>query len=500
MKKHLGTLRDSVNALRRAWVEALPALVIPGSDAQAAVGSMSDAGLVRVMDAASFVVRTAIALQTVIAAEIGRRSAKELGHDGLAARHGFGSPEALLAQSAGTSRSDAAKLVSVGDATRERESFTGERMPSRHPHVHAALHAGVLSVAAAAMITGMLDRVAVRADAEALDAAENRLVANAAEFSIEMLARLVKREEAYLDPDGVRPREDELRDARSCSVIEDASGAIVLRGRFDPVSGALIKQAIDAVVSTELRRARDAFGSGSTCSCSADMPPEACTCHDPAIAENRSMTQMRADALTDLLRHALGCRETVISESQTLVVRMDVVDLRNPDSVGTATIDGIDTPISAESARSIAATAGIIPLVLGGASVPLDLGRTQRLFTRAQKLALAERDGGCAFPNCSRPPGFTEAHHVRWWDRDAGPTDLDNGVLLCSQHHHLLHREEWVIRIVDGHTWFIPPAHIDVDQRPRPGNSLRRELGCGSPGGGDSGVPVRADVGGGIAA
>ncbi|MET0725051.1 MAG: HNH endonuclease signature motif containing protein, partial [Leifsonia sp.] len=130
----------------------------------------------------------------------------------------------------------------------------------------------------------------------------------------------------------------------------------------------------------------------------------------------------------------------------------------------------------AASARCIAASAGIIPLVLGGDSATLDLGLSQRLFTKLQKLALADRDGGCAHPGCTRPPSFCEAHHVRWWDRDAGPTDVANGVLLCSYHHHLLHREGWAIHVVDNRTWFIPPAHIDSEQRPRPGNNTRRVL------------------------
>jgi 5-methylcytosine-specific restriction protein A len=71
---------------------------------------------------------------------------------------------------------------------------------------------------------------------------------------------------------------------------------------------------------------------------------------------------------------------------------------------------------------------------------------------------------------------LTEAHHIDWWDRDLGPTNLSNGVLLCCYNHHLLHRAQWVIRVRDGRVWFIPPPHIDPQQRPRPGNTLRRAL------------------------
>ena len=93
--------------------------------------------------------------------------------------------------------------------------------------------------------------------------------------------------------------------------------------------------------------------------------------------------------------------------------------------------------------------AQLIPVVLGGASEVLDLGRSRRLFTKAQRLALAERDDGCAWPGCPHPPSYTEAHHIRWWEAHAGPTDLRNGVLLCSSHHHRVHHDDWDIAVRD---------------------------------------------------
>ncbi len=95
-------------------------------------------------------------------------------------------------------------------------------------------------------------------------------------------------------------------------------------------------------------------------------------------------------------------------------------------------------PISAGKARRLACTHGIIPAILNSDSVPLDLGRTQRFFTPAQRLALALRDGGCAFPGCDRPPSDCEAHHAKEPWHQGGRTDLADGVLLCPHHHHLV--------------------------------------------------------------
>ncbi|MFF1634744.1 DUF222 domain-containing protein [Leifsonia sp. NPDC058248] len=158
----------------------------------------------------------------------------------------------------------------------------------------------------------------------------------------------------------------------------------------------------------------------------------------------------------------------------TVVVRIDWEALRS--GRGTGEIDGVRSPVSAGTVRRMAADASMIPVVLGGGSEVLDLGRARRLFSRAQRIALAERDGGCAWPGCPHPPSYTEAHHIRWWDAHTGPTDLTNGVLLCGAHHHRIHDDGWEIRMVDGLPAFIPPAHVDPHRRPRIGVRLRLRL------------------------
>ena len=80
-----------------------------------------------------------------------------------------------------------------------------------------------------------------------------------------------------------------------------------------------------------------------------------------------------------------------------------------------------------------------LPAALGGVpSQPLEVGRTSRVVTPAQRSALAVRDGGCSFPDCDRPLAWCEAHHVWHWAA-GGPTDLENLVLLCRAHHRAVH-------------------------------------------------------------
>jgi hypothetical protein len=124
--------------------------------------------------------------------------------------------------------------------------------------------------------------------------------------------------------------------------------------------------------------------------------------------------------------------------------------------------------------RKLACDAQVIPALLGSDGQPLDLGRSTRTFTAAQRRALGLRDGpGCAFPGCDRPIAWCDAHHIVHWS-DGGHTDLTNGVLLCAHHHTLIHHGDWTVRITAcGRPEFLPPTWIDPQRRPRR-NHLRR--------------------------
>jgi hypothetical protein len=99
-----------------------------------------------------------------------------------------------------------------------------------------------------------------------------------------------------------------------------------------------------------------------------------------------------------------------------------------------------------------------LPPTLGGApSQPLDLGRTSRVVSAAQRTALAVRDGGCGFPDCDRPLAWCEAHHLQHW-LHGGPTDLANLALVCRAHHRAVHEGGWQLtRGPDGRLTTTPP-------------------------------------------
>jgi hypothetical protein len=78
---------------------------------------------------------------------------------------------------------------------------------------------------------------------------------------------------------------------------------------------------------------------------------------------------------------------------------------------------------------------------------PLDLGRTARLASAKQKIALTSLYDSCAFPGCDVPVRWCPFHHVAWWDRDGGPSDLANFRPLCRRHHSLVHEGHWKLEL-----------------------------------------------------
>ena len=113
--------------------------------------------------------------------------------------------------------------------------------------------------------------------------------------------------------------------------------------------------------------------------------------------------------------------------------------------------------LSSEVVRRLLCDADVRRLVPDGEGAVVDFGRRRRLFSPAQRKAMAGRDGRCIFPGCDRPPGWCQGHHKQAF-KDGGGTDLANGGLLCGRHHYLCHEGGWKL-VRDGpRIRAIPPA------------------------------------------
>ncbi|HEV7722268.1 MAG TPA: HNH endonuclease signature motif containing protein, partial [Iamia sp.] len=136
------------------------------------------------------------------------------------------------------------------------------------------------------------------------------------------------------------------------------------------------------------------------------------------------------------------------------------------------------SPIHPRTMRRLLCGADVHRLVVGADSEVLDAGKDIRLANRAQRRALGFRHAGhCAFPGCSAPIDWCEAHHIAEWDpdptTDRGGTDMANLVPLCRFHHHKVHE--------GGFTLVLEPnGHVEVTRPDRcritPARPWRRPL------------------------
>lgn len=97
---------------------------------------------------------------------------------------------------------------------------------------------------------------------------------------------------------------------------------------------------------------------------------------------------------------------------------------------------------------------------------PPNIGRRSRTIPPPMRRALKARDGGCRFLGCTNHK-FVYGHHIIHWS-DGGETSLENLVLLCRYHHHLVHEGGFDCkRSKDGEIWFEDGKSRRLDAFPK---------------------------------
>jgi hypothetical protein len=163
---------------------------------------------------------------------------------------------------------------------------------------------------------------------------------------------------------------------------------------------------------------------------------------DPSIAVPSRAT-LRALAFAELCRRGLASDLESSRPPET-----EAVIVLHPDDPYDQARDLDGRRLTRSTTRSLRCAAGLVATLIDSLGVPLAMGRTIRTANRAQRQALALRDGGCIFPGCGAPVRWCDAHHLIEWDR-GGATDTDNLALLCRRHHGIVHRSGWTATIDD---------------------------------------------------
>ncbi|MDQ0279322.1 hypothetical protein QO003_003625 [Arthrobacter silviterrae] len=186
---------------------------------------------------------------------------------------------------------------------------------------------------------------------------------------------------------------------------------------------------------------------------------------NPVVADRRTRAQRLLDGMIDCIR--LAARTSKLPANGGLKPQLFITtteeDLQRKTKDGRP--GGIAfLPYSGPQPLGLFSTelcdADVTTLLLGNGQEILNVGRTQRFFTKAQRKILIARDKGCSFPHCTRPAYWCDAHHVNPWV-DGGETNVDVGCLLCVEHHHAVHQGHWSVEMILGTPWYTPSYKLD---------------------------------------
>jgi hypothetical protein len=124
--------------------------------------------------------------------------------------------------------------------------------------------------------------------------------------------------------------------------------------------------------------------------------------------------------------------------------------------------------LSTQTVQRLACDATLILAVDDDVGHTMYEGRAHRYPTETQRREIVRRDRHCRFPGCANST-FVNPHHVNWWIRDKGTTDLPNLALLCEHHHHRVHSKQWTMSgNANGELTFVGPSGRVMTSRPSP--------------------------------
>ncbi|SJM49891.1 HNH endonuclease signature motif containing protein [Agrococcus casei] len=331
----------------------------------------------------------------------------------------YSSTATLLQHEVGFAKGQADAYVRLGKLLQHRE----------YPVLAAAIEAGTISSQQAIIITREFDRQRNHYDAEFIAVADRSAVSfaegqnSSQPWSPEDLRDSIRGWFAQHDPEQVELHTEQQHARRLCKAWAQEDGMISVIAVLSATDGAAVMQFLDANASPRTRLSA----------------PDG----DPEI-DMRTREQKMADAFVQAFTTAAKSKHTSTQggAAPTLLVTVPMSEI-NKHANGTPALARVSrtqefVPV-AEVSRIICDGAVQAAITDDSGNV-LKLGRSQRLFSPTQRKALNVAYPTCATDGCGIPAVWAEAHHIKHWSR-GGRTDLDNGVNLCSFHHHQVHLE-----------------------------------------------------------
>ncbi|MEV6768455.1 DUF222 domain-containing protein [Nocardia sp. NPDC051030] len=375
--------------------------------------------------------------------------------------------EALrLAHGDAYARVKAAKLLGVW------HDMSGNDLEPPLPRTAQGQRNGEISVEHARAIAKVMDDLPHGVPMKAREQAEHLLAEHACGGSPDDLPRIREQLVAHLDPDGTLTDDIDRQRRRGVTISRQGvdgmsaiTGALTptLRALFDPILAKLARPGMCNPADPESPWAADD-------SVIREVVDAA------AARDTRTPAQRNHDALLAFLRPELGPAKLGSHRGLPVAVifTMSVTELEQAAGVVT-TASGGTVPIP--EALKLAEHARPFLALFDHAGMPLHLGRSHRLASPAQRLALIAAERGCTRPGCNAPATLAAVHHITEYAK-GGNTDISNLTLACDHCHALVHDGPggWKTVVLGndsefpGRTGWIAPPHIDPRGTPRVNN------------------------------
>ncbi|MBI5337473.1 MAG: DUF222 domain-containing protein [Mycolicibacterium rufum] len=353
------------------------------------------------------------------------------------------------------STSEAHRRLTDAALLAPRQPVTGPPLP---PVLHAtavAQELGLINAEHVEVIRKSVDKLPGFVDTTTREQFEVDLVRDAVGAGPSAVKDAADQRLFLLDQDGPAPDEHERARTRGVIKHQQRRDAMTdLAARLTPEAWAVWEVLFAKYAAPGMCNPDDAEP------CTAGTPTQAQIDND-----HRSLAQRQHDALLAVGRIALMSGEVgqLNGLPVSVIIRTTLQDLESRAGIG-VTGGGTRMPI-----RDVIRMAGhanhylaVFDRATGSA---LDLFRTRRVASRAQRIMLIARDGGCTKPCCTVGAYGAQAHHATTDWAKGGDTNINDLGLACPPDNRAVKEGGWSTAMNGRHeVEWTPPPDLDTGQ------------------------------------
>ncbi|MGW6379093.1 DUF222 domain-containing protein [Rhodococcus sp. NPDC055112] len=405
------------------------------------------------------------------AGAVGHRLVVEAVERSLPSKLGHKSVNKLLVEVLRISAADASARARAAKTLGTWHSLSGDPLPADLPETAAAQRDGDIGPDHARAIRAVIRKIPHTVSSSDVAVAEEILADLARSATPEDVEKAGHDLLAHLNPDGNLTDHKDRKRLRGIRIgRQDTDLMTPISGHLDPETRALLEPILAKWARPGMNNPDDPESpTGDAEHSSIDRDALAAA----AGRDTRTAPQRNHDAIKEALRALLG--SGVLGSHRglpvTAIITMTLDQLEHAAGVATTASGGI---LPVRDALKMAERSHPVLVLFDHNGRPLHLGRSKRLATADQRLALIAADGGCTRPGCDAPATMTAVHHVNDWSK-GGTTDISELTLGCDGCHALIHDGPggWHTHTAPngtdnaGRTQWTPPPHIDPEQKPR---------------------------------